>query len=153
MNVDAKRVPDAWDDLPDPQRSGGGLSLHEVSETIRRLGLAMGFDPVPEYPVALEDLDRRGRIDWVWLKDGAPVAAFEIEGCNVPTLDLQIRKLTRLGTEHKLIVTYNARFMGGKWQLLKNDHARLQTLIPPTDVTLTSGADLKAWATGLTTRP
>ena len=71
------------------------LAVHLIGEFLRRLGHHHNVISEPEYHVkgaqrdkiAIKDnvTDNRtyGEIDWVWIANNTPVAAFEIEGINV----------------------------------------------------------------------
>jgi hypothetical protein len=152
MNVNTHPSARRWDDLPDPRRSEGGITLHEVGEIIRRLGSERGFDAVPEYRVVLPKEPRRLlKIDWVWLRKGVPYAAFEIEGCNAPrrSVTLDLIKLNTLRATRKVLVTYDIRFKDYKWTALKGSLESLKVLISKNKVSLVTGASLQSWAVRL----
>lgn len=67
-----------------------GLTLHDLSELIRRAGLAAGFDVQSEFLTKIVGRRNRRRIDWVWLDEtGSPIVAFEVEGHNVAPASLE----------------------------------------------------------------
>jgi len=116
--------------IPDPSRQGvDGVTMHDTDEIIRRVGIAKGYVPISEYRVDIGDGTKR-QIDWVWVKKNLKtvVAAFEIEGSNVPSnsVDFDVRKLKFINKQHAdakcFIVTYSVRFDQEhlKWITLKN---------------------------------
>lgn len=60
-----------------------GLTLHDLAELIRRAGHSLGLTVRSEYPANCQGLRNSRRLDWVWLRGGQSVVAFEIEGRNV----------------------------------------------------------------------
>ncbi|MES2978012.1 MAG: hypothetical protein V4731_06290 [Pseudomonadota bacterium] len=62
--------------------------MHDLGELIRRAGRTAGLEVQSEFRVPLSS-GAAGEIDWVWLKNGTVVAAFEIEGSNAARNSLQ----------------------------------------------------------------
>lgn len=64
----------------------GGLTLHDLGELFRRVGISAGFVVESEYKVEVYDRDIR-KIDWVWIdpkcSERKPTVAIEIEGRDV----------------------------------------------------------------------
>ena len=96
-----------------PDRGHGsppGLTLHELGELLRRLGLEAGFEVRSEYKCF--DGSKRA-IDWVWLDKGKVVVAFELEGRDTDskTFRRDVEKLTsprlrRHGCLSRLVVFF-----------------------------------------------
>jgi hypothetical protein len=89
------------------------LTLHELGELIRRLGLELKLRPVVEHPVPSEETVKGKRyIDWVW-KDskGKVVAAFEIEGanCGKAAVKKDSDSLGNIKCKFKAVLLYQVR--------------------------------------------
>ncbi len=90
------------------------LTLHELGELIRRMGIQLGFRPVPEHQVT-SDQTKTGKryIDWVWkdAKTNKVIAAFEIEGanCGMPAVNKDSNSLGAIRCKFKYVLLYQAR--------------------------------------------
>ncbi len=90
------------------------LTLHELGELIRRMGIQLGFRPVAEHQVSSKQTKSKKRyIDWVWkdAKTNKVIAAFEIEGanCGMPAVNKDSNSLCAAKCKFKYVLLYQAR--------------------------------------------
>lgn len=88
------------------------LTKHELGELIRRAGIHLGFRPITEYRVRIDQTQSRD-IDWVWLntKTNKIIAAFEIEGadCGNTEVSKDLESLGNIDAGFKAVLLFQAR--------------------------------------------
>jgi hypothetical protein len=114
----------SYDDAENDAIKRDMLTLHELGELIRRLGLKLELRPVAEHPVPSKETVKGKRyIDWVW-KDskGKVVTAFEIEGanCGQQAVDKDADSLGNIKCKFKAVLLYQVR---------KDNHLKLSNNI------------------------